>query len=48
MSGGAVSRALRIEAETYHWGWGWAHETQEYIFEVIPTKVKGHPEVKLL
>ena len=38
---------LYYRAATWHGGRGWAHKIWEHIFEVTPSKVKGHPEVNL-
>ena len=47
MSGYAFRHALRYGAETWHNDMGRAPEAQEHIFKVTPSKVKGHPDVKL-
>ena len=46
----AFHHAWRYGTETWHEGRGKlkAPEPQEHIFEVIPPKVKGNPDVKLL
>ena len=48
VSGYAFRYASRYGAETWYGDRGQAPEAQEHIFEVNPSKVKGHPEVKLL
>ena len=47
MSGYAFRHASRYQAESWHGGRGRAHEVCGHIFEVTPSKVKGHSEVKL-
>ena len=47
MSGYAFRHASRYPAETWHGGRGRAPEVCGHIFKVTPSKVKGHPEVKL-
>ena len=47
VSGYAFRHASRYGAETWDGDRGWAPEAQEHIFEVTPSKVKGHPAVKL-
>ena len=47
VSGYAFRHALRYRAESWHGGRGQAPEVWEHIFEATPSKVKGHPEVKL-
>ena len=47
MSGYVFRHASWYGAETWHGDTGWASEAQEHIFEVTPSKVKGHPQVKL-
>ena len=46
MSGYAFRHASRYQAESWHGGRGRAPEVCGHIFEVTPSKVKGHPEVK--
>ena len=47
MSGYAFRHASRYGAETWHGDRGQAPEAQEHILEVTPSKIEGHPEVKL-
>ena len=47
MSGYTFRHASRYRAESWHGGRGRAPEVCGHIFEVTPSKVKGHPEVKL-
>ena len=47
VSGYAFRHASRYGAETWHGDRGQAPEAQEHILEATPSKVKGHPEVKL-
>ena len=46
-SGYAFRYASRYGAKTWYGDRGQAPEAQEHIFEVTPSKIKGHPEVKL-
>ena len=47
MYGYVFRRGLRYRAETWHGGREWAAEVLGHIYEGTPSKVKGHPEIKL-
>ena len=47
LSGYAFRSASTHQAETWEGRRVWAPEVQEQLFEVTPSKVKGHPEVNL-